>query len=198
MRLRFSSTLHSWQANFKTFSLTQPVANVAMRNKLYVSCRRLNFSYCVQGLAQRKAGTLRPPQRAIPEPKLSTSPKHAAYEPLTDKLGLRASPTTLYRASSNANHLFGCYATGGGLLAAAWFNFQTQFYVQPGGVPPWVPYFTNAGSFFIACAGFWMLLRVRKFVSPGISATKLTYMSATEHGQSYQLYSVVSKISTRV
>lgn len=156
MRLRFPSTLHLWQTNVKTFSLARPFGNLDMRNKLHASCRH--------DLAQRRAGAPQPRKRALSEPKLSTSRKPAAYEPLTDKLGLRASPTLLYRASSNANHLFGCYATGGGFLAAAWVNFQTPFPVQPGGVPPWVPWSINVGSFFIACAGFWMLLRPQNLV----------------------------------
>ena len=165
MSLRLPVTLHSWQASFRTPSLAQPFArHHKSRNRLFDSCQRCRSSNSAQGPAQRRVKTPQRPRREIPrsnQTAFSGSLKPAAYEPLANKLARRASPTLLYRASSYASYLFGCYAAGAGLLAAAWFNFRTLIYVQPGGVPSWVPTFTSVGSFMIACGGFWMLLKVR-------------------------------------
>ena len=178
MSLRFPATLHSWQASLKTHSFIQPFTwGLGRRNRLFTSCRRHQYSKSVQSLAQRKAGTQHTTKSATPKPSqtpISRSRKPAAYEPLSDKLAIRASPTLLYQAPSCQNYLFACYAIGGGLLAAAWLNFRIQFYVQPGGVPPWVPRFTSVGSLFIACVGFWMVLKVRRIASRGVSAVRLT------------------------
>ena len=171
MSLHSPAILQSWQAGFKkTRSFAHLLATEpGSRNQVLNSYQRRESSNIAQRSAQRKSGTSQTPKRTIPKPNqtlISRSPKPAEYEPLTEKLAIRAAPTLLYRASSYANYLFGCYATGGGLLAAAWFNFQTQFYVQPGGVPSWVPVFTSIGSFMIACGGFWMLLKVNMLASP--------------------------------
>ena len=191
MSLRLQATLHSWQASFKTCSFAQPFTwGLVRRNQ---SCE---FSDNARVLAQRKAGTPQTPKRATPTPSqtlISGSRKPAAYKPLTETLALRSSPTLLYQASSYTYYFFACYAAGGGLLAAAWFNFQTQFYVQPGGVPQWVPRFTSIGSFMIACGGFWMFLRVRRTVTQGVFAMRLTEASATEYGSDHQLHSIFSK-----
>ena len=165
MTLRFPATLQSWQANLKTCSSAQPFTwGLGRRAQLLRSCQRCKFSNRAQSSAKKRAVTPQTLHRANPKPSqalIAGSRKPAAYEPLTDKLALRASPTLLYQASSYTYYFFGCYAVGGGLLAAAWFNFRTQFYVQPGGVPQWVPAFTSVGSLMIACGGVWMLLRVR-------------------------------------
>ena len=168
------ATRHPWQASFKTHWLAQPFArHLDRRIQLSASCRTSGFSLSAQGLAQKKVGSLPTPKRPTTPNRsqtlISASRKPAAYEPLTDKLALRASPTLLYRASSYTNYLFGCYAAGAGLLAAAWSNFQTRNYAQLGDVPSWVPVFTGVGSLMIACGGVWMLLRVRKIASLGIS-----------------------------
>ena len=167
MNLRLPVTLRSWQASFRASSSTQPFAkHHRSRDHLFDSCQRCRSSNSAQGLAHRKAKTPQRPRRETPKSSqilLSGSLKPAAYEPLADKLARRASPTLLYRAPSYASYLFGCYAAGAGLLAAAWFNFRTLIYIQPGGVPSWVPTFTSVGSFMIACGGFWMLLKVRVF-----------------------------------
>ena len=167
MTLRLPATLHSWQASIRAPSFAQPFARHHRgRNQLFDSCQRCRSSNSAQGPAQRRAKTPQRPRRETPKSShtlLSGSLKPAAYEPLADKLARRASPTLLYHASSYASYLFGCYAAGAGLLAAAWFNFRTLIYVQPGGVPSWVPTFTSVGSFMIACGGFWMLLKVRVF-----------------------------------
>ena len=157
MSSRIPATRQSWQASFKTHR------HLDRRIQFFASCLRSEFSSSAQGLAQRAT-----PKRS--QTPISASRKPAAYEPLTDKLALRASPTLLYRASSYTNYLFGCYVAGAGLLAAAWFNFQTPKYAELGGVPPWVHVFTSVGSLMIACGGFWMLLKVRKIASLGISA----------------------------
>lgn len=165
MSLRFPPTQHSWQASFKTYSFAQPFTQgLARRKKLLTSYQRRDISKSAQGLAQRKAGTQQTPTRATPRPSQipSRSRKPAAYEPFTDKLAIRASPTLLYQASSYIDYLFACYAVGGSLFAAALFNFRTQFYVRPGVVPRWVPVFTSFGSILIACAGCWMILKVRR------------------------------------
>ncbi|KAF6240427.1 hypothetical protein HO173_001095 [Letharia columbiana] len=158
----------SLQASFKTGSFAQSFTwGLGRRNQLLASCRRCRISNSAQSLAQRRAGIPQSPKRATPKPSqtpISGSRKPAAYEPLNKKLALRTSPTLLYQASSYGHYLFGCYAIGGGLLAAAWFNFRTQFYVQPGGVPQWVPVFTSVGSFMIACGGFWMLFKPQNMV----------------------------------
>lgn len=169
MSLRFPATLQSWQANLKTCSLSQPFTwGLRRRAHLFGSFSRCKSSSRAQHLSQQRAVTLQTPKRANPKPSqtlIAGSRKPAAYEPLTEKLALRASPTLLYQASSYTDYLFGCYAVGGGLLAAAWFNFRIQFYVRPGGVPQWVPLATSLSSLMIACGGFWMLLRVRIIVS---------------------------------
>ena len=172
MCLRLQATQHLWQASFKTCSFAQPFTWGLVRR--IQSCE---FSDNARFLAQRKPRTPQSPKRATLKPShslISGSRKPAAYKPLTNKLALRSSPTLLYQASSYTYYLFACYAAGGGLLAAAWFNFQTQFYVQPGGVPQWVPRFTSIGSFMIACAGFWMFFRVRRTASQGVYAMRLT------------------------
>ena len=178
MSLRFPATLQSWQASFKTRSIAQPFTwGLERRDQLLASCQTCEFSNSAQNLAHRRAGTPQTLKRATPKASqtpISRPRKHGAYEPFIDKLALRTSPTLLYRASSYTNYLFGCYAVGGGLLAAAWFNFGTQFYVQPGGVPQWVPLFTSIGSFMIACSGFWMFLKVRRVASQGVPAVRLT------------------------
>lgn len=178
MSLRFPATLHSWPASFKSRSLAQPgTRGLGRRTQLFASYRRCEVSNSAPNLAQRKAGTPQKPKRDTPKTSktlVSGSRKPAAYEPLTDKLALRTSPTLLYQASSYTHYLFGCYVVGGGLLAAAWFNYGTQFYVRPGGVPPWVPYFTSTGSLLIACGGFWMILKVRRTASQGVFAVRLT------------------------
>lgn len=180
MSLRLQATLHSWQARFKTCAFAQPFTwGLVGRNQ----SRELSNNARI--LAQRKPQT---PKRATPTPShtlIAGSRKPAAYKPLTETLALRSSPTLLYQASSYTYYLFACYAAGGGLLAAAWFNFQTQFYVQPGGVPQWVPRFTSIGSFMIACGGFWMFLRVRRTASQGVYAMRLTWASATEYGSGH-------------
>ncbi len=172
MSLRFPATLHSWQASFKTRSFAQPCTwGLGRYSQQLVSCRRCQFSHSAQGLAQRRATTPHAPERATPKPShilISQSRKPAAYEPLTEKLALRTSPTLLYRASSYTSYLFGCYTVGSGLLAAAWFNYGTQFYVQPGGVPQWVPLFTSVGSLVIAFSGFWMFLKVGRIASQSV------------------------------
>lgn len=165
MSLRFPSTLHSWQASFRTLSFAQPLTRgLARRKQLIASFRRRGISKSAQSLVQRKAGTQQTPTRATPKPSQTPfrSRKPAAYEPLADKLAIRASPTLLYQASSYTDYLFACYAVGGSLLAVALFNFRTQFYVRPGGVPGWVPVSTSFGSILIACVGFWMILKVRR------------------------------------
>ena len=178
MSLRFPANLHAWQRSFKTRSLGQPLTwGLGKRNRLSVSCPRWKFSNSAQSLAQGKARTPQVPKRATPKTSqtlISKSPKPAAYEALSEKLALRPSPTLLYQAPSYTHYLFGCYAVGGGLLAAAFFNYQTQFYVQPGGVPRWVPLFTSVGSFMMACLGFWMFSKVRRTASQGVSAVRLT------------------------
>lgn len=178
MSLRFPPTLHWWQASFKTFSVAQRFTwGVGRHNQWLASCRRCELSNSARSLAHRRAGTPQTPKRATQKPShtlISGTRKPAAYEPLTNKLALRTTPTLLYQASSYTNYLFGCYMVGGGFLAAAWLNFQTQFYVQPGGLPPWVPGFISIGSFMIACGGFWMLLKVRRIASQGVSAVRLT------------------------
>ena len=167
MRLRLPVTLRSWQASFRAPAFAQSFARHHRgRSHLFDSCRRCRSSNSAQGPAQRRAQTPQKPRKETPKSSqtlLSGSLKPAAYEPLADRLARRASPTLLYRASSYASYLFGCYAAGAGLLVAAWFNFRTLIYVQPGGVPSWVPTFTSVGSFMIACGGFWMLLKVRVF-----------------------------------
>ena len=169
MILRFPPTLHCCRASFKTNSLAQPLTlSLGRRNLLFASLSKCETSNTARCLSQRrvappsvsKRATLKADQAPFSGPR-----KPAAYEPLTHKLALRTSPTLLYQASSYTNYIFGCYAVGIGLLAAGWFNFQTQFYVQPGGVPPWVPRFTSVGSFMIVCGGFYMLLKVRRFAS---------------------------------
>ena len=174
MSSRILATRHSWRASFKTNWLAQPFARHLDRPiQFFAACRRSGFSWSAQSLAQRKIGARTTPKRAAPkrsQTPIFASRKPAAYEPLTDKLALRASPTLLYRASSYTNYLFGCYVAGAGLLAAAWSNFQTQNYVQLAGVPPWVPVFVSVGSLMIACGGFWMLLKVKKIASLAISA----------------------------
>lgn len=178
MSLRFPATRHSWQATFQTRSFAQRFTRVFGRCKQWVAYHRsCEFSNSARSLAPRKTGSSQTSNRANPksgQTLIFGSRKPTAYEPLTEKLALRTSPTLLYQASSYSNYVFGCYAVGGGLLAAGWFNFQTQFYVRPGGVPQWVPAFTSAGSFLIACGGFWMLLKVRRTVSQGVSAIRLT------------------------
>ena len=202
MSLCLSATLLSRQASFKARSFAQPFARgPGSRNQLFGPCQRCELFNSAQGPIQRKARVPQTPRRETPKPSYSLtsrSRKPAAYEPLSQKLALRASPTLLYRASSHTHYIFGCYATGGGLLAAAWFNFQTQFYVQPGGVPSWVPAFTSIGSFMIACGGFWMLLKVRMVASREIFAVRLTQMLATEHGSGHQLSSIFSTFRARV
>lgn len=169
MSLCLSATLLSRQASFKARSFAPPfMRGSGSRNQLFGPRQRCGLSNSTQGPIQRKARVPQTSRRETPKPSCSLtsgSRKPAAYEPLSKKLALRASPTLLYRAPSHTNYIFGCYTTGGGLLAAAWFNFQTQFYVQPGGVPSWVPAFTSIGSFMIACGGFWMLLKVRLVAS---------------------------------
>ena len=196
MSLRLPATLHSWQASFKTCSFAQPLTWGLGRPPQ--SCE---FSNNAQSLAQRRARTPQMPKIATPKQSqtlISGSRKPAAYESLADKLAFRASPTLLYQASSYTYYLFGCYAVGGGLLAAAWFNFRTQFYVQPGGVPQWVPLFTSVGSFMIACGGFWMFLKVRRIASQDAPAVRLTQALATEHGTGHYLFSVFSKNRARI
>ena len=163
--------MYSRQASFKARSFAQPFTKGSGNDQLFGSRQRCKLSNNAQGPIQRKARVPQRPKRETPKPSSifpSGSQKPATYEPLSKKLALRASPTLLYRASSQTNYIFGCYAAGSGLLAAAWFNFQTQFYVQPGVVPSWVPAFTSVGSFMIACGGFWMLLKVRIFASPDV------------------------------
>ena len=178
MSLRFPATLHSWQASFKTRSFAQPCTwGLGRYSQQLATCRRCLFSHSAQGQAQRRAATPHTPERATPKPShilISQSRKPAAYEPLTEKLALRTSPTLLYRASSYTSYLFGCYTVGSGLLAAAWFNYGIQFYIQPGGVPQWVPLFTSVGSLMIAFLGFWMFLKVRRTASQSVSAVRLT------------------------
>lgn len=178
MSLRLPATLQSWQASFKARSVAPPFTwGLERRDRLLASYQTSEFSNSAQNLAQRRAETPQTPKRATPKASqtlISRPRKPAAYEPLIDKLALRTSPTLLYRASSYSNYLFGCYAVGGGLLAAAWLNFGTQFYVQPGGVPQWVPVFTSIGSFMLACSGFWMFLKVRRIASQGVPAVRLT------------------------
>ena len=200
MSLRFPATLHSWQASFKTRSFPRPFAgSFGSRNQLCGLHRGCQFANSAPGLFQRKNRAPQMPKRETPKPSqtlISGSRKPAAYEPLAEKLALRASPTLLYQASSYTDYLFGCYVTGGSLLAVAWLNFQTQFYVQPGGVPSWVPAFTSFGSFMIACTGFWMFLKVRMFASPGVFAARLTRIQATEHGPGHYMFSIFSQIRT--
>ena len=174
MSLRPPTTLHSWQASFRAPSFAQPLArHHRVRNKIFDSCRRCRSSKSAQGPAHRRAKSPQKPRRDTPKSSqtlLSGSLKSAAYEPLANKLARRASPTLLYRASSCASYLFGCYAAGAGFFAAAWFNFRSLIYVHPGGVPSWVPTFTSVGSFFIASVGFWMLFKVRVLCKPDESA----------------------------
>ena len=171
MSLRLPATLHSWQPSFKAPSFSQPFARHKKghnNSNLFGSCQRCRSSSRAQDPAQRRAKTPQRPRKETPKSSRTLLPgslKPAAYEPLADKLARRASPTLLYRASSYASYLFGCYAAGAGLLAAAWLNYRTLIFVQPGGVPSWVPTFTSVGSFMIACGGFWMLLKVRVFAS---------------------------------
>ena len=194
MSLRFPATLHSWQASFKTRSFAQPFAGpLGSCNQLCDIHRRCRFANSAPGLSQKKNRAPQMPKRETPKPSqtlISGSRKPAVYEPLAEKLALRASPTLLYRASSYTDFLFGCYVTGGSLLAVAWLNFQTQFYVQPGGVPSWVPAFTSVGSFMIACIGFWMFLKVRMLANPGVFAARLIWISATEHGPGHYMSSI--------
>ena len=165
MSLRFPAILHSLQPGFKTSSSAQLLARKpSRRSQLFASCPRCGFSNNAQGLARKKIGILQKPKQTGP---ICRGRKPAAYEPITEQLALRTCPTLLYQASPKIDHLFGCYAVGSGLFAAAWFNFQTQFYVKSGGVPPWVPAFTSVGSFMIACASFWMFLKVRSTTSLG-------------------------------
>ena len=169
MSSRIPASRHSWQASFKTNWLAQPFArHLDSPIQLFASYRRSGFSWSAHNLAQRRIGSQPTPRRATSkrsQTPIFASRKPAAYEPLTDKLALRASPTLLYRASSYTNYLFGCYVAGAGLLAAAWSNFQTQNYGQLAGVPPWVPVFVSVGSLMIACGGVWMLFKVKKIVS---------------------------------
>ena len=169
MILRIPPTLHCCRASLKINSLAQPLTlSLGKRNQLSASPSKCEISSTSRCLSQRrvagpsasKRATLKADQAPVSGPR-----KPAAYEPLSHKLALRTSPTLLYQASSYTNYFFGCYAVGIGLLAAGWFNFQTQFYVQPGGVPPWVPRFTSVGSFMIVCGGFYMLLKVRRSAS---------------------------------
>ena len=169
MILQFPATLHWCRASFKTRSLARPLTlGLGRRNQLVASPLKCEISNTARHLSQRRAAAPQISKRATLEADqtlVSGPRKPAAYEPLTHKLALRTSPTLLYQASSYTNYLFGCYAVGIGLLAAGWFNFQTQFYVRPGGVPPWVPRFTSVGSFMIVCGGFYMLLKVREVAS---------------------------------
>ena len=188
MNMRLPATLHSWQASIKTCYFAQPFArNPGSRNRLFDSCQICESSNSARGSAQSRARTPQKPRRETSKSSqtlISGSRKPAAYEPLAEKLALRASPTLLYRASSHAGYIFGCYAAGGGLLAAAWFNFRTQIYVQPGGVPSWVPAFTGIGSFMIACGGLWMLLKVRVFANRPYFF-RLTHSIATKCGSGH-------------
>ena len=167
MILRYPPTLHWCRASFETHSLAQTLTlGAGRRNQLFASPSNCEISNTARCLSQRRAVAPPVSKRAIlkaDQAPVSGPRKPAAYEPLTNKLALRTSPTLLYQAPSYTNYIFGCYAVGIGLLAAGWFNFQTQFYVQPGGVPPWVPRFTSVGSFMIVCGGFYMLLKVRRF-----------------------------------
>lgn len=185
----FPATVHSGRASSKAHLFAQPFARgLGRRNVLFAPRRRRESSNSARSLAQKKAGTPKTPKRPTPKPSqtlISKSRKPGAYEPLTDKLAVGTSPTLLYRSSPNTDYLFGCYIVGGGLLAAALFNFQTQFYVRPGGVPRWVPVFTSVGSFMIACGGFWILLKVRWIARPRICTVKLTRILATEHDSSH-------------
>lgn len=188
MSLCISATMLSRQASFKALSFAQPFPKGPGSRHHLFGPRQKCESNSTQSPIRRKARVPQTPRRENPKPSdsfTSVSRKPSAYEPLSKKLALRTSPTLLYRASSHTNYIFGCYASGGGLLAAAWFNFQTQFYVQPGGVPSWVPAFTSIGSFMIACGGLWMLLKVRTVASLEIFAVRLTEMLATEHGSGH-------------
>ncbi len=123
MSQRFLTTPHSWQASCKTRLLAQPFArHHGTRNESSTFCRKCEYSNSARGPARRRSGTQQTPKIATPKRSqalISGPQKPAAYEPLTDKLALRASPTLLYRASSYTNNFrFGCYAVGSGLLAA--------------------------------------------------------------------------------
>ena len=184
MILRLQATLHSWQASLQTCSFAQRFTWGPSRCTTHLR----DFSNNAQSLAQRRPKTPHIPKKTTPKPSqtlISGSRKPAAYEPLTNKLALRSSPTLLYQASSYTSYLFGCYAVGGGLLAAALFNYRTQFYVRPGGVPQWVPLSTSIGSLVMACGGFWMFFKVRMIASEGVPAIRLTKAVATEHGSGH-------------
>ncbi|KAM0797793.1 hypothetical protein BDR22DRAFT_891842 [Usnea florida] len=155
---RIPPTLHCCRASLKINSLAQRLTLRPSKCEISSTARCLSQRR-VAGPSVSKRATLKADQAPVSGPR-----KPAAYEPLTHKLALRTSPTLLYQASSYTNYFFGCYAVGIGLLAAGWFNFQTQFYVQPGGVPPWVPRFTSVGSFMIVCGGFYMLLKPQNMV----------------------------------
>ena len=168
MSLRFTVTPHSWQPSYKTYSFAQHLMrNASRRDSFNTIC---SFSTRAQHRGQRRTSILQTTRKASPKPNnipLSGSRKPAAYEPLTEKLAFRASPTLLYRTSSNNNYLFGCYAVGAALLTVACFNFQTQFHIQPGDVPQWVPRSVSVGSFMIGGASLWMFLKVRGIIGLG-------------------------------
>lgn len=161
--MHFHSVLRSWHASSRHL----PPFPSGPNGRLHLLYSRwpCGITKRSQRLLHKNSNPSHTPRiasKSSPKP-VSLPRKPAAYEPLSQKLTLRSSPTLLYQASSYVPYMLAYYGFGGSLIAAAWFNFQTQFYVRPGGVPAFVPVFTDVGSFMIACVGIWMCLKARTF-----------------------------------
>ena len=161
LRLQFCQA-----ASFQRSLVSQPSRyGLLKRSPLLDCCFRCRFSTTNHSLALQTRKVVPAQKSSKPLSKtiesVSQPPrKPATYEPLTEQLATRSSPTVLYRASSYVHYTTACYTTGIFFLGAAILNYTSQNHADLQAVPGYVPVFISVGSFFIACLGFWMLLKV--------------------------------------
>lgn len=175
-----------WQAaSFQRSLNSQPIKFCLLKRSPWLDCcSRCRFSTSNRSLVpnSRKVGptqkstkTLSKTIESVPQP----SRKPATYEPLTEQLATRSSPTVLYRASSYIHYTTACYTTGIFFLGAATLNYTSQNHADLQAVPGYVPVFVSVGSFFIACLGFWMLLKV------GVSIVQMIWCRRSNYAASH-------------
>ena len=180
--------LQLWQATSFQRSLASPPVKCGLlkRSPLLIRCFRCRFYTSNRSLVPKSRKVVpaqkssRPISKTI-ESVSQASRKPATYEPLTEQLATRSAPTTLYRASSYIHYTTACYTTGIFFLGAAILNYTSQNHADLQAVPGYVPVFISVGSFFIACLGFWMLLKVDTPSYDLSGALDLTMLLATQH-----------------
>lgn len=156
------------------------------RSSLHECCFRCRFSTSSCSLvptsrkgvpAQKSSKPLSKAIESVSRP----SRKPATYEPLKEQLATRSSPTILYRASSYTHYITACYTSGIFFVGCAISNYGTKSFADQQAVPAYVPVFITVGSLFLACFGFWMLLKVGQSIALLSRNMGLTMLPATKY-----------------